>query len=90
MESICTELALYGSINEFARTDNVFFPISEVCDDKVSLGLVCGRTPLSICFFVVKELQGPRIVQSIIVTHPTIGLKAGWPGLIETDVGGGV
>ena len=28
MESIFTELALYGSINECARTDTVFLPIS--------------------------------------------------------------
>ena len=37
MESIYTELALYGSKNECARTDNVFSPISEVCDGTVSL-----------------------------------------------------
>ena len=36
-KSIFTELALYGSINECARTDTVFLPISEVCDGKVSL-----------------------------------------------------
>ena len=38
MESIYTELVLYGSKNECARTDNVFLPISEVCDGTVSLG----------------------------------------------------
>ena len=37
MESIFTKLALYGSKNECARTDNVFSPISEVCDGTVSL-----------------------------------------------------
>ena len=37
MESIYTELALYGSKNVCARTDTVFLPISEVCDDMVSL-----------------------------------------------------
>ena len=37
MESIHTKLALYGSKNECARTDNVFSPISEVCDGTVSL-----------------------------------------------------
>ena len=37
MESIYTELALYDSKNECARTDTVFLPISEVCDGKVSL-----------------------------------------------------
>ena len=35
-EYIYTELALYGSNNEFARTDAVFLPISEVCDGTVS------------------------------------------------------
>ena len=37
MESIYTELALYGSKNECARTDKVFFPIAEVWDGTVSL-----------------------------------------------------
>ena len=37
MQSIFTELALNGSKNECARTDNVFYPISEVCDGTVSL-----------------------------------------------------
>ena len=38
MESIYTDLALYGSKDESSRTDNVFLPISEVCDGMVSLG----------------------------------------------------
>ena len=37
MESIYIKLALYGSKNECARTDNVFSPISEVCNITVSL-----------------------------------------------------
>ena len=37
MESIYTELALYGTKDECVRTDNVFSPISEVCDGTVSL-----------------------------------------------------
>ena len=37
MEIIYTELALYGSKNECARTDNVYFTIFEVCDGTVSL-----------------------------------------------------
>ena len=37
MKSIYSELALYGGKNEFARTDNVVSPISEVCDGTVSL-----------------------------------------------------
>ena len=40
MESMYSELALYGSKNECARTDSVFFSISEVCDGMVSLALV--------------------------------------------------
>ena len=32
MESMYAQLALYRSKNECARTDNVFSPISEVCD----------------------------------------------------------
>ena len=32
MESMYVELALYRNKNECARTDNVFFPISEVSD----------------------------------------------------------
>ena len=42
MESIYTELALYGSKNECARTDTVFLPISEVCDGTVSLTIGYG------------------------------------------------
>ena len=37
MKSISTELALNWSKNECARTENVFSPISEVCDGTVSL-----------------------------------------------------
>ena len=37
MEIINTVLALYGSKNECARTDNVFMPISEVCNGTISL-----------------------------------------------------
>ena len=40
MESIYTELALYGSKNECAKTDTVFLPISEVCDGTVSQTLM--------------------------------------------------
>ena len=43
MESIYTELALYGSKNECARTDDVFSPISEVCDGTVSLMIGYGH-----------------------------------------------
>ena len=37
MKSIFTELALSGSKNKCARNDNVFSPISEVCNGTVSL-----------------------------------------------------
>ena len=37
MESIYTELALYGSKNECVRTDTVFLHISQVCIVTVSL-----------------------------------------------------
>ena len=37
MESIYPELALCGIKNECARTDTVFFPISEVSKGTVSL-----------------------------------------------------
>ena len=40
MESIYTELSLYGSKNECTRTDNVFFPISEVCNGTASLKIM--------------------------------------------------
>ena len=41
MESIYTELALYGSKNDCARTDNVYFPISEVCNGTILLNKGC-------------------------------------------------
>ena len=37
MESTYTKLAHYGSKNECGRTDNVFSPISEICNGTVSL-----------------------------------------------------
>ena len=37
MENIYTELALCGRKNEYARTDAVVFPISEVSKGTVSL-----------------------------------------------------
>ena len=37
MEIIYTNLALYRRRKKCARTDNVFSPISEVCDGTVSL-----------------------------------------------------
>ena len=50
MESLYTELALYGTKNEFSRTDNVFIPMSEVCDGTVSLCKISDmfQTPVSV------------------------------------------
>ena len=45
-ESIYTELALCGSKNECARTDNVFVLISEVCDGTVTLDI-----SVELCFW---------------------------------------
>ena len=40
MESLYTEFSLFGSKTECARTDDVFSPISEVCDGTVSLAKI--------------------------------------------------
>ena len=49
MKSIYTNLALYGSNNECARTDNILSPISEVCNGKVSLVPQKVKTMTGIC-----------------------------------------
>ena len=55
MESIYTQLALYGSKNESARTDTVFYSISEVWDCKVSLrNLVVILFTDKVCFLASK------------------------------------
>ena len=59
MESIYTELALYGSKNECARTDNVYFPISEVCNGRVSL---VNMLPLE--RYVLKEIVLIALLQN--------------------------
>ena len=46
MESIYTDLALYGSKTLCARTDTVFLPIYEVCDGMVSLVISGAGTKL--------------------------------------------
>ena len=43
MKNIYPELALYGSTNESARTDTVFFPISQVCTRGVTLNRLGQR-----------------------------------------------
>ena len=58
MESIYTELALYGNKKECASADNVYIPISEVCYGMVSLYRVCGLTITFELFFArLKELN---------------------------------
>ena len=54
MESIYTDLALYGSKNQCAKMDNVFFPISEVCGGTVSLcmSLLCKFVLFQLFFFL--------------------------------------
>ena len=54
MESIYTKLALCGSKKECARTENVFSPISEVCDGTVSLVILDKNIDNLI---LVKKLQ---------------------------------
>ena len=49
MESKYNGLALYGSKNECARTNNVFFPKSEVCNDTVSLKKSCPSKRRAMC-----------------------------------------
>ena len=63
MESIYTELALYGSKKECARTDNVFSPISEVWNGTVSLdqgsinlGCVNYHIVFNVFWFIIKTL----------------------------------
>ena len=43
LQSIYTELAVYGSKNEDATTDNAFSPISEICNGTVSLTILANR-----------------------------------------------
>ena len=63
MESIYSELALFGSKNEFAKTDNVFSLISEVCDDTACLKCLTGRALTTLNnhlkhFIIMNILQG--------------------------------
>ena len=47
MESIYTNLALYGSKNECAKTDTVFLLISEVCNGTVIVVKTKTNNPTS-------------------------------------------
>ena len=78
MESIYTEFALHGSNNECARTDNIFFLISEICNGTVSL----KRNDLKKNFFqcippkllIFRALRlGRQVHQSTRQTPPTRG-----------------
>ena len=53
MESIYPELALCGRLNECARTDTVFPPISEVSEGTVSL-INNVKKKKHICFLYVQ------------------------------------
>ena len=59
MESIYTDLALYGSKNYCARTDTVFYPISKVCSGTVSLlGVqICLKKRVYDIFKVISNLH---------------------------------
>ena len=57
MESIYTELALYGSKNECARTDTVFAPISEVCHGTVSLKSFLCLLSLILHYYAIHKVE---------------------------------
>ena len=61
MESIYTELALYSSKNECARTNTVFWPIAEVCDGKVSLTFRFLRHILAGVHIVIPHMMPAKI-----------------------------
>ena len=72
MESIYTELALYGSKHECARTDHGFSPISEVCDGTVSLTILFTFVTLR------REALVPRLTSRLTGTYVK-SLKAPLP-----------
>ena len=57
MESTYTELALNDSKNESARTDTVFLPISEVCNETVSLWRLSNYAPVPVLYLAVPVLS---------------------------------
>ena len=61
MKSIYTELDLYGSKNECARTENVFSPISEVCYGTVYLWVFTKRWSPAICLHL-RHLAGLQLI----------------------------
>ena len=58
MESIYPVLALCGRKNYCARTDTVFFPISEVSKGMVSLAKICLHPifPISLAAYIPASL----------------------------------
>ena len=55
MESIYANLALSGSTNECARTDTVFFPISQVYTRGVTLVLLVQKLQQFYFFYGLKN-----------------------------------
>ena len=75
MESIYTELALYGSKNLCAKTDTVFLPISEVYGCTVSL---C-QLDCKIRSAVIRAAQAAALEETLETSktrEPTSRLKA--------------
>ena len=61
MKSIYTELAVYGSKNLCARTENFFSPISEVCNGTVSLHSFAKSPSLYYNLYLVCIFLGLRV-----------------------------
>ena len=81
MASIFSELALYGSKKECARTDTVFIPISEVRNDTVSLHSFSNwRMVLKISLL----RRHAKMVRNGAFSHKIdyskyVGVQNGWP-----------
>ena len=75
MESIYTELALYGSKNECARNDTVFLPVSEVCDGTVSLKELTVVTVLTLGRFVTEINEMTVVILATVVRVVTVVKK---------------
>ena len=83
METIYPEFALYGDTNERAKTDTVFFPISQVCPRGVSL--YCDRQVVKIYityvalsdpgYMKLQQLLGPFLVDWRTTMHENEFLK---------------
>ena len=71
MESLNPEFALYGRTNKCARTDSVFFPISEVCTRGVTLATIAVTAMwlLCSCYVVAMWLLCGCFVVAIWLTY---------------------